>query len=190
MCLMIVGLALPAGCSDEGVTAATVPANTSSDTRVYNNFGIIFEYPRGWTVSEMGMLQSQADDSSGLVQVTKGLDQLLQVAWLGMVEDLFEMSGGLELTLEDSFYGLTSDGAVSNLDKGEIVETSHWGHDVMYQDFIAEGYVGESLRGVVACFYCEDSERLYQVMTGDSGDVSRSVALTNFQQFLDSLICH
>ena len=187
---MIVGLALPAGCSDEGVTAATVPANTSSDTRVYNNFGIIFEYPRGWTVSEMGMLQSQADDSSGLVQVTKGLDQLLQVAWLGMVEDLFEMSGGLELTLEDSFYGLTSDGAVSNLDKGEIVETSHWGHDVMYQDFIAEGYVGESLRGVVACFYCEDSERLYQVMTGNSGDVSRSVALTNFQQFLDSLICH
>jgi hypothetical protein len=190
LCLLIACMALPAGCSDEGATAAVNNTNTSPDKKVYTNFGFSFQYPKGWTISEMGMLQSQADGSSGLVQATKSYDKLLQVAWVGMVEDLFEMTGGLEVTLEDSFSGLLMDGSVNDLEKGEIVETTHQGHYLMYQDFAADGYAGESIRGVVGCFYCDDSERVYQVMTGDTSNVSKSVVLNDFQVFLDSLICH
>jgi hypothetical protein len=189
LCLLIACTALSAGCSDEGATAINT-TNISPDKKVYTNFGFSFQYPKGWTISEMGMLQSQADDSSGLVQASKSYDKLLQVAWIGMVKDLFEMTGGLEVTLEDSFYGLLMDGSVDDLEKGEIVEIIHRGHYLMYQDFVADGYAGESIRGVVGCFYCDDSERVYQVMAGDTSHASMSVVLNDFQVFMDSLICH
>ena len=184
--LMILMLVFPASCSREEAK----PVSGATDTKIYTGYGFSFEYPKGWTISEMGMLQSQADSGSGIVQALKGDDRLRQVAWVGMVEDLFEMSGGLAVTLDDSFAGLMMDGFVTDLEKGEIVESSHWGHELMYQDFIAEGYGGESFCGVVACFYCDDSERLYQVMIGDIDYLSKSERLFNFQLFLDSLICH
>lgn len=186
LCLMIAWVIMPISCAEEKATETP----TSTDFKTYSNYGFSFEYPRGFTINEMGMLQSEANDASGLVQAMRGDEELLQVLWMGMTKDFWELGGGLSVALEDSFAGLAMDETIVSIERGEIVETTKEGYQMLYQDYFATVTVGDNFGGIIACFYCDKAERLYQLITGHTESTTKQDRLTYFQRFSDSLICH
>ena len=74
--LLIASFMLATGCAQE--------VTTSTGFRAYSKYGFSFEYPKTYSVTEMGMLQSEADEASGAVQAALGYEEMLQVIWLGI----------------------------------------------------------------------------------------------------------
>jgi len=184
--LVMASLMLPVGCAEE----AAAPTPTSTEFKTFSKYGFSFEYPRGYSISEMGLLESVATDSSGIVQALRGDYEVYQVAWMGIVEDTWEFTGDLQTTLEDAFWGMEQAEMTASLDRGELVETTKVGHQMLYQYYTltyttdVEGY------GIQGVFYCNKSERFFQLTTIHNAISAKQDILEDFQRFLDSLVCH
>jgi len=182
--LLMTLLTLPLGCTKETV------APTLTDFKTFSKYGFSFDYPRGYSITEMGMLESEATNASGTVQAWKGDYEVYQAAWLAMVESMWEVSGDLQTTLEDTFVGMEEAEEVARLDKGELVETTKAGHGMVYQYYTVTYTEGSKGYGIAAIFYCDRSERFFQLITVHTAISAKQDIAEDFQYFLESFICH
>ena len=181
-----------------GIGAICSPTPTPTQFNTYSKYGFSFEYPKTFTVTEMGFLESEANDTSGLVQV--GVEEnedieYFQVGWIKIMPDVIETGpGGLEGTLkgflEDGFAGFESDEGVASLDKGELVESTKAGHLMFYQYYTATSTEGDKVYGIANCFYCDESLKVFSLMTMNDTISADEDVLEDFQNYLDSFICH
>jgi len=180
--LLTISLMLPLGCTKE------TEVSTPTEFKTFSKYGFSFEYLKRFTVAEMGMLENEATDSSGLVQV--GVEnELFQTVWIGMIESTWSVTEDLQGSLDDSFAGMVGEG-VASVDRGELVETTKAGHQILYQYYILTPDEGDKAYGIVGIFYCDKSQRLFQLMTMNTTISAKQDVLEDFQNYLDSFVCH
>ena len=184
--LLVVSLMLPLSCAKE----TEIPATTEFKT--YSKYGFSFEYPKKLSITEMGMLESEANENSGIVQAGVENDEveIYQAAWLTMVESTWEVVGDLHGPIEDGFVGMEASEDIASLDRGELAETNKAGHQLLYQYYNATSTEGDKVYGIVATFYCDGSQKFYQLMTINNTISAKQDVFEDFQRYLDSFVCH
>jgi hypothetical protein len=170
------------GCAD--LEESTPAARAGCET--YSNHGFSFEYPKGFPVTEQGLLQSEADNLSGVVMVAADStdEGYFTVSWIET--DTYSLEGSLEGTLA----GILSKEGVASCDRGELVQTSHAGHRVLYRYYAATSVDGEEVHGVMGTFFCDTCHRAYGLSTVASDLISKGRVIQGFQDYLDSFVCH
>lgn len=163
---------------------------TTTEFKTFSKYGFSFEYPRGCSIAEYGVLQSEANDVSGIVQATKGLYDAYQVVWVAASQSLWEASGDLQQSIEDGFSGMEETEGIAHLDKGKLVEITKAGHETLYQYYIVTSTEGDKSCGVAGVFYCDKSEKVFSLMTAHPAISSEQDILEDFQRYLDSFVCH
>lgn len=163
----------------------TQPAPPTDEYETYSKYGFSFEYPTDMTMSEQGLLENTATDSSGIVVGELNNDELeiIFASWLNTVT-----APDLEVSLEGAFAGMAqSEGTIdrSNLERGELVEATKAGHAMIYQYYTVT--IGEeALHGIYGVWYCETNQRFYQLNLM----CTEEDTLPIYQRYLDSLVCH
>jgi uncharacterized repeat protein (TIGR02543 family) len=177
----------------------SITANfTQSQFKTYSKYGFSFEYPTTFSdVIEMGMLEGEANDISGMVQVWVENEEveLFQVGWMTILPDEIESGpGGLEGNLKDDLEGgfaiLESSEEIVSVEKGELVEATKAGHLIFYQYYTATSTEGDKMYGVASCFYCDESQKLFSLMTMNNTISAEEDGLADFHNYLDSFVCH
>ena len=181
--LMMVSLMLPLGCTTDTDT------ETTTEFKTYSGFGFSFDYPRGYSITEMGLLESEATDSSGSISAAKGDNRLYQVAWMSMIENVWEIGGGLQFQIDNFFFGMEMTGEV-RVDKGELVESVKAGHEMVYQFYSMTYNEIDKAYGIIGVFYCDRSEKCFILVTGHTDISAKQDVLEDYQRFLDSFVCH
>ena len=182
--LLILSLMLPLGCAKEAETP------TPTEFKTYSKYGFSFEYHKKFTVTESGFMENEANDNSGMVQVAvenKEL-QFFQAAWFKIIPSGFEATGGLEESLEGGFEAFER-GSGLQADIGELVETTKSGHQILYQYYSVSNEAFKTY-GIQGVFYCDESQRFFQLMTMNSTISAKQDILEDFQRYLDSFVCH
>ena len=191
--LILVSTALVSliGCAQD--TGALPPTEFGT----YSKYGFSFEYPKTFSVTEMGLLQSQANNTSGMVQV--GLQnekfEYFAVGWIKMTPDVIEigpggLEGNLKASLEDSFAGMEGTEGFALVERGELVETTKAGHQMFYQYYTVTTTEGDKVYGIGGVFYCDQSQNLFQLLTMNNTISAKQDILEDFQNYLDSFVCH
>lgn len=188
--LILISIALMSiiGCAEEAVTPPTTPA----EFKTYSKYGFSFDYPKRFSVTEMGLMESEASDSSGLVQVGIENDevQIFQTTWLAIIQSTWEVAGDLQGVLEDSFAGIETEEGVVGVAAGELVETTKAGHQLLYQYYTVTFTEGDKMYGIVAVFYCDESQKCFQLMTINNTISAKQDILEDFRNYLASFVCH
>ena len=184
--LLAVSLILPLACA-EGV-----PTPTPAEFKTFSKYGFSFEYPKKFSVTEMGLFENEATDNSGIVQVGVANDEveLFQTTWLQMIPSTWEIGGDLGTTIEDSFAGAESSEGVASLDRGELIDTTKAGHQLLYQYFTVTSTEGDKIYGIAGAFYCDRSQKVFHLMTMNTTISAKPDVLEDFQNYLDSFVCH
>jgi hypothetical protein len=157
----------------------TAPA--PEEYKTYSKYGFSFEYPKYLSISEEGLLENEANNSSGIVYGTLENDKLedVSIAWMKMVTP-----PTLENSMEDAFREMEGSEGVTIV-RGDLEETTKAGHRMIYQYFTATSE-GEEANGIWGLWYCSNSQRLYQL-----GLIySEQDTLECYQRYLDSSVCH
>ncbi len=177
----------------------SITANfTESQFKTYSKYGFSFQYPKTFSeVMEIGMLESEANDISGMVNVWVENEEveLFQVGWMTVFPDEIEGGpGGLEGNLKDNLEGgfavLESSEEIASVKKGELIEATKTGHLVFYQYYTTTSTEGDKMYGVASCFYCDMSLRLFSLLTMNNTTSTEEDGLGDFQNYLDSFVCH
>ena len=178
--ILTVSLILPLGCDGE------------EGTKTYSKYGFSFEYPATFSVTEMGLLESEANDNSGMVQVgvENGEIEIFQVTWGVTVIEPDELEDRLVGGLEGGFEAFETEEGVESVERGELVESTQAGHLMFYQCYVATFTVEGKVYGVINCFYCDENSKFFSLMTMDSTISTTPDALEDFQSYLDSFVCH
>jgi len=183
-------VAMASACGGEGEQEVVVtpggPTETASVTKTFSKYGFSFEYPKDLPVAEMGLLENEANDNSGmvLVGVENGEVNSFQVGWMKT------LSVDLDAALEGSFVGAQGAEGIASVDRGELVEADKAGHRMLHQSFTATSSGGDEVRGISSVFYCDETGRLFiAVITNNTFSAEQEV-LEGFETYLDSLVCH
>ena len=184
------------GCGGETQTSASdEPAGPEMNT--FSKYGFSFEYPQDYLVWQDGLLEDDANANSGMVQVVpeeRGFP-LYAVSWVKTWQ------WGLEGGLEAGFAGIENWEGIESVEKGELVETTKLGHQMLYETghhMLYQYYTattktqGETIYGIVAAFYCDNTQKAFGLVTmqKSTAEVSSQKALDNFRDFLDYFACH
>ena len=181
------------------VVATSTPTPTPTQFKTYSKYGFSFEYPKTFSVTETGIQESEANDTSGMVQawVENEDTEIFQVGWIRMMPDMMEIGpGGLEGNLKDSLEGgfaaMESSEGVASVEKGELVEATQAGHLMFYQYYTSNSTEGDEAYGIASCFYCDESLKLFSLMTMTMNSTisARKDVLEDFQNYLGSFVCH
>ncbi len=166
------------------------PTPTVALSKDYSKYGFGFDYTKGFSVTEMGLLGSEANDNSGMVQVSIENDvfEIFQVSWMNMIQSIFQFAGGIEALLDAGFEGLNVAGAES-FEKGDLIETTKAGHRMVYQYFTITSF-GVTMPGIMGVFYCDESQRVYQLLIMRIAVSGEQDILEHFQEYLDSFVGH
>ena len=157
-----------------------VPPAPLARYETYSKYGFSFEYPEDMTISEQGLLEDRATDSSGMVLGTLENDKY-ELVFVGWMESAIAPS--LEASLE-VFLDVIAEGK-ANFEIGELVETTKAGRRLIYQyyTFTIEGEASYGIHGV---WYCDTNQRLYQLHLVYSEEDNLPI----YQRYLDSFVCH
>jgi len=151
--------------------------------RSYSKYGFTFQYPKGMSISEEGMLESTATSSSGIVlgELSNDEDEVITVGWLSAViaPDLEDLKDSLNAGFEN----MEAEG--TPVDIGQLVTSAKAGHTMIYQYFNAT-IEGETYYGIGGVWYCDTNDRFYMLFLM----YSEQDPLPKFQQYLDAFICH
>ncbi len=161
---------------------------TREGYKTYSKYGFSFEYPQSFLVFEQGLLQSQANDASGMVvaSVQNEESKVVSVGWMKVQESLVDLETGIE----DSLEGTEADETLINLERGELVETTKEGHKILYQYYI-ETYsdIGE-IDGIVGIWYCDKSQTLFNLITVNNPISNKEDVVMDYLDYLDNFVCH
>ena len=170
---------------------------TPTQFKTYSKYGFSFEYPKTLAVMEMGVLESEANDTSGMVQVWVENEEIeiFQVTWIKMMPDMIEigpggLEGNLKDSLEDGFAAMESSEGVASVEEGELVEATKAGHLMFYQYYTATSTEGYEMYGIASCFYCDESLKVFSLMTIIATTSVEEDILENFQNCFNSFVCH
>ena len=105
-----------------------------------------------------------------------------------MIASTFNLVGSLTEILDESFEGLMVEG-MGTLTEGMVVNTTKAGHELIYQ-YYKTTMLGMNISGVIGVFYCEDSQRVYQLLTMMFASDTEQEAIQYFQPYLDSFSGH
>ena len=181
------------GGGSETSTASDIPARPEMST--FSKYGFSFEYHEDLLVWQGGLLEDNANENSGTVQVAPEEDgfPLFAVSWVKTWQ------WGLEGGLKAGFAGIDNWEGIGSVQKGELVETVELGHRMLYQEghrMLYQYYTattktqGEIVYGIVAVFYCDDTQRAFGLVTMQSTTVSSQKALDNFKDYMGYFACH
>ena len=87
-----------------------------------------------------------------------------------------------------TYEGFLGMGAESNLE--DVVDSTHLGHNLRYRTFTLAHADGYYIYGVSSVLYCPTSGRLVSLIYMNSVITSETTALTNFNAYKNSFICH
>lgn len=171
----------------EMLTTTIITTITPTETippgyEVYSKFGFSFEYPEGMTILELGLLESAPTDDSGMALGTLENDEyeIITVAWTKMAT-----APPLESSLQAGLAAMETSPGATDLEIGELVETTKAGHRMLYQYFNVT-ILAKELYGIYGLWYCDMSERFYQLYLM----YSEEDVLPIYQEYLDSFVCH
>ena len=177
------------GCGQAATTEPeldTVPeTEPAQDLATYDKHGFSFEYPAGFSVEEVGVLDTEANDESGVVQVNFEDDdiQIFQVVWMQSQEWSEEGSiAGAVSSMENSE-------DVVSFETGELLETNLNGDRLVYQTYSISASDGESVAGIVASSYCDAGGLGLGFMTMNSTLSEHQEVLDDFMEYLDTFDC-
>ncbi len=181
------------GGGTETSTASNIPARPEMST--FSKYGFSFEYPEDLLVWQGGLLEDNANENSGTVQVApeEGFP-LFAVSWVKTWQ------WGLEGGLEAGFAGIANWAGIESVQKGELVETAKSGQRMLYQEghrMLYRYYTattktqGEIVYGIVAAFYCDSAQRAFGLVTMQrtTTTVSSQEVLDNFKDYVDYFAC-
>ena len=190
--VILIALVLLVASACGGGGAPATPTPTPTEFKTYSKYGLSFEYPKRFSVTEMGVLENEASDNSGIVQVGIENDevQIFQTMWIQIVQATWEIAGDLEMMLDGGFEALeTAEGTVGVV-RGELVDTTKAGHQMLYQYYTCTITGGERLYGIQALFYCDESQKVFQLLTINNTISATQDVLQDFENYLDSFVCH
>lgn len=181
------------GGDTETSTASNMPARLEMST--FSKYGVSFEYPEGLLVWQGGLLEDNANENSGTVQVTPEEEgfPLFAVSWVKTWQ------WGLEGGLEAGFAGIDNWEGIENVQKGELVETAKSGQRMLYQEghlMLYQYYIATTktqiVYGIVAAFYCDDTQRAFGLVTMQrtTSPLFSQEVLDNFKDYMDYFACH
>lgn len=156
--------------------------------KTYSKYGFSFEYPQSFLVFEQGLLESQANDTSGAVAAAVGNEEIKGafVSWLKTQESLVDLEAGIE----GGFEAMEADETVINYERGELVETTKEGHEILYQYYTTTYSDGGKVFGIMGVWYCDKSQIFFCLMTMNSTISSKEDVLTDYLDYLDNFVCH
>ncbi len=185
------------GCGGETQTSTASQTPARPDVSVFSKYGFSFEYPTDFLVWHDGLLEENANENSGMIQVAPEEEgfPLFAVSWVKT------WRWGLEGGLEFGFAGIENCEGVRSVQKGDFVETTKSehrllykeGHRLLYQYYTATTMTeGEIVYGIVGAFYCDNTQRAFGLLTMQKTTtaVSNQEALDNFKDYLDYFACH
>lgn len=135
------------------------------------------------TLSERGLLETSATNTSGLVVGELSNDNELEMilaSWVSMTSSEIQLRTWVEGCLESERE------QAEELVEGEIVETTKAGHLMIYQDYNAINTEGEAYVGIFGTWYCEISGRTYMLNFMSTEENIFPI----YQRYLDSFVCH
>ena len=192
---VIIAIILPILLTTKPWERTPTPSPTQFET--YSKYGFSFEYPKNFSVTEMGVLESEANDTSGLVLagVENGEIEYFQVAWVKMMPAVIELgpgglAGNLKASLEDGFAAMEATEGIASVEEGELVETTKAGHLMFYQYYSATFTEGHRAYGISSGFYCDETLKLFGLITMNDTISANEDVLEDFQNYLDSFVCH
>ncbi len=193
-CFALVAMA---GCGGTAQTAEVTDTFSTTETRIFSEYDFSLKYPKSLSVWQEGLLSDEANENSGIVQVApeEGEFPLFAVSWVKTWQ------WGLEGGLEAGFEGIQTWKGIENVEKGELVETTKVGRPILYEvghPMLYQYYTstteneGESVYGIVGAFYCNKTQRIFAIVTMNNNATidSKQEALDNFENYLDSFVCH
>jgi len=198
--LVVVSLLLVAmvGCGSKAQTTEdTVQTLTSTEVKSFSKFGFTFEYPKNFSIWVDKLLDEEADENSGIVQVAPAAKEypLFAVSWVKTWE------WGLDGGLEAGFEGINNLDGIGSIVKGDLQQSTKTGHRMLYQAghpliyqyyTAAEEESGGKVYGIVGSFYCDKTQRVFSLVTMNSttNEPSTEKALEDFEEYIESFICH
>lgn len=155
--------------------------------KTYSKYGFSFQYPQSFLLFEQGLLESQANDTSGLVYAAVENEEFegVFVTWIKAQESLVD----LEVSLEEGLQGMVGEDVVS-VEPGELVETTKAGHRMLYQYYSVTSTEGDKAFGILGVWYCDKSQKLYVMMTINNTISSKADVLRDYQSYLDYFVGH
>jgi len=170
-------------------TPTTTPTPTTFTT--FSKYGFSFQYPAGLSVAE-AEFAGGIGYTSGSVIV--GGENRFFVIWESMDRDTFYFAPDLYLTLEVDGYLSAWEGhpEVLRVERSEWGDTSHAGQPMPFQSYSIEYKSGEPERcaGVAGAFYCEQTERIFVLVTLDCNYDSAAEVAARFYDYETSLVCY
>ena len=180
--LLLVGTALIAviGCGEQ--------ETTREGYKTYSKYGFSFEYPQSFLAFEQGLLESQANDTSGMVSaiVENKEFKVVSVSWLKTQESLVNLEAGIE----GGFEATEADETLINLERGELVETTKEEHEILYQYYTTTYSDGGKVFGIMGVWYCDKSQILFGLVTMNNTISSKEDVLAEYLDYLDNFVCH
>ena len=148
---------------------------TKSGYAKFSVYGFSFEYPQVMRLSMEGVIETEANEYSGLVMARKFNEtDVLVVLWVNTT-----YPRDLDVALEDGF------GIATNITRGQRVTSTTNGHEIKYQDY-AMTIDDTTNYGVMAIWNCDINRMVYSISYLYAGED----VLSPFQQYLDSFVCH
>jgi len=149
----------------------------------YSNYGFSFQYPKTWTITERGLLDSTADSNSGLVlaQSTTSQSDLVLVGWTHSVNSIDPST-----VLSGAINGFQRGSGGTDLVVGQQgTATTTAGYSVIYQPFSIT-ISGTHVNAVWSAWYSTHGQRLYQLSVVTSGQDAVSPFNTYLSSFTES----
>ncbi len=155
--------------------------------KTYSRYSFSFEYPQSFLLFEQGLLESQANDTSGLVYAADENEEFesVFVGWIKAQEQIFD----LEIAIEDGLQGMEGEG-IASVERGELVETTKAGHRMLYQYYAATDVEGDKAFGIFGVWYCDKLQKLYMLYTMNTTISSKESVLRDYQSYLDYFVGH
>ena len=186
------------GCGGKAQTDAPAATAQAEEMRTFSKYDFSFQCPKEYLIWQDGLLDDEANEESGLIQVAPEEEKfpLFAVSWIRTWQY------GLEGGLEAGFEGVNNWEGIGAVTKGQVVETTKTGHRMLYQHghrmlyqyYTATTIVqGETVYGIVGAFYCPDTQRAFSVVTMEktlAGGENQEQALSGFENYIDSFVCH
>jgi hypothetical protein len=182
------------------IVIVVIATRPPAQFNTYSKYGFSFEYPKAFYVTEMGALESEANDSSGVVEflVENGEPEFCYVGWTATTPGETEsweggVEGYLKNQIEVTIAVLEVAGnytTIGSFAAGELLESTKAGHLMFYQYVDYTPTEGDRVYGAISFFYCDESQKLFSLMTASMTTTTEEDGLENFQNYLDSFVCH
>jgi hypothetical protein len=173
----------PVPSSDTSAQQSTAPSSSSSlGYNEFDEFGFSFKYPQGMTVSIYPVIDSSANEDSGMIMVGDEDDSSGYVVFWSTVT----YPRDLEQSLEDG-WALVSEGLGEDdwISPGLLEEVSLNGHDALVQYF-GGVFEGEKGWGVEVVWNCDEVNTVFAfIVASDDNNIDDLL-----EPFISYFECH